>query len=75
MKIGKIILKMGAKYLIGHLEKQKDDVVKFLNKRINIPMIDEKLEAEYIEGIFDLFLSAIVHFGVEEAVEGKKKKK
>ena len=75
MKIGKIILKMGAKYLIGHLEKQKDDVVKFLNKRINIPMIDEKLEAEFIENIFDLFISAIIHFGVDTAIEDKSNAK
>ena len=75
MKIGKIILKMGAKYLVGHLEKQKADVVKWLNKRINIPIIDEKLEAEFFENIFDLFISAIIHFGVDKAVEDKDAKK
>ena len=36
---------------------------------------DEKLEAEFIENIFDLFISAIIHFGVDTAIEDKSNAK
>ena len=39
----------GVDYVIEYLEKNKDEVIKRANKKLNLPVLNEKQEAQLLE--------------------------
>ena len=50
-------------------DKMKADIVKALNKKINIPMWSEKLEAEFISATVDATFEGISDALIEETAK------
>ena len=46
-------------YVIKYLTENKDEVVKKLNKEINVPILNEKQEGELLEAIYDSTLTVV----------------
>ena len=53
------------KYAVKYLKSKKEDFITKANKKINLPLLDEKDEKELLEGVWNL---------VEELIEEKPKK-
>tara|TARA_Y100001963_G_scaffold132853_1_gene191896 strand:+ start:66 stop:248 length:183 start_codon:yes stop_codon:yes gene_type:complete len=56
---------MIKKYAIKYVKSKKEEFIAKANKKINIPLLDEKDEKEILEGIWGF---------VEELVDEKSKK-
>ena len=56
-KLAKVLKKMFLKMLMD--DKMKADIVISLNKKINIPMVGEKLEGEFITAVVDATFEGI----------------
>jgi len=46
-------------YVIKYLTDNKDEVVKKLNKEINLPILSESQEKELLEAIYDSTLTVV----------------
>jgi hypothetical protein len=46
-------------YVIKYLTDNKDEVVKKLNKEINLPILSENQEKELLEAIYDTTLTVV----------------
>ena len=63
-KLVKWIKSYALVYARDYLVKNKSTVIKKLNKKIDLPLLDEKKEADLMSAIYDVLL---------EAFEDKKK--
>lgn len=63
-KLVKWIKSYALVYARDYLVKNKTTVIKKLNKKIDLPLLDEKKEADLMSAIYDVLL---------EAFEDKKK--
>ena len=57
-KLVKIFKKIGLELVLN--DSTKDAVIKSLNKKINLPMISEKTEAELMDALYEAMQEAIV---------------
>jgi hypothetical protein len=64
-KLIKVIKKIAVQMLLS--KDMKSKIIKNLNKKVNIPLIDEKTEAEFLEGMYDAMQEAIT-----DAIEDSK---
>ena len=53
------IIGLGADLLIQKAQAIKDKVVKIMNSKVNLPMLNEKQEAELFSKWFDAFVEGI----------------
>ena len=67
MKFAKIIKKLALKFLFDALDKNKDKVIASINKKLNLPWMSEKDEAELFEAIYELLESVLVDAIVEKS--------
>ena len=44
------------------LKSKKSEIIKFINKKVNLPLLNEKQEAKLFGQIFDRFMLAIDKF-------------
>jgi hypothetical protein len=56
-KLIAVIKKIAVEMILN--EEMKDKIVAKLNSKINIPMVSEEREAEFIEGIYESMQEAI----------------
>ena len=49
----------GVDYVIEYLENNKDEVIKKANKKLNLPLLNEKQEAQLLEASFDMGLEMV----------------
>ena len=49
----------GVDYVIEYLEKNKDEVIKRANKKLNLPVLNEKQEAQLLEASFEMGLEMV----------------
>ena len=57
-KLVKILKKIGLELVLN--DSTKDAVIKSLNKKINLPMVSEKTEAELMDALYEAMQEAIV---------------
>ena len=57
--------KFALDYVVKYLKNNKADVIKKVNVKVNLPILNEKQEAELMEAIYEV---------VVDVVEGIKKK-
>ena len=67
-KLVSILKKMMIEMLLN--EKMKSDIVVALNKKINIPLVSEKMEGEFISAVVDATFE-----GIADTLEGDNSKK
>mgnify|MGYP003154332167 FL=1 len=56
-KLVAVIKKIAIEIILN--EEMKDKIVAKLNSKINIPMVSEEREAEFIEGVYESMQEAI----------------
>ena len=54
MKFANIIKKLALKFLFDALDKNKDKVIASINKKLNLPLMDDQDESELFEAIYEL---------------------
>ena len=66
MKFANIIKKLALKFLFDALDKNKDKVIASINKKLNLPLMDEQDEGELFEAIYELLETILVDAIVEK---------
>ena len=66
MKFANIIKKLALKFLFDALDKNKDKVIASINKKLNLPLMDEQDERELFEAIYELLETILVDAIVEK---------
>ena len=64
-KLVSVLKKIAVEMLLN--EEMKKGIVNSLNKKINIPMVSEKVEAEFITAVVDATFE-----GISDSLEGDK---
>ena len=67
-KLVSVLKKIAVEMLLN--EEMKKGIVDSLNKKINIPMVSEKVEAEFITAVVDATFE-----GISDSLEGNKNAK
>tara|TARA_R100000664_G_scaffold24591_1_gene34434 strand:+ start:1082 stop:1294 length:213 start_codon:yes stop_codon:yes gene_type:complete len=67
-KLVSVLKKIAVEMLLN--EEMKKGIVDSLNKKINIPMVSEKVEAEFITAVVDATFE-----GISDSLEGDKNAK
>ena len=67
-KLVSVLKKIAVEMLLN--EEMKKGIVDSLNKKINIPMVSEKVEAEFITAVVDATFE-----GISDSLEGDKNSK
>ena len=67
-KLVSVLKKIAVEMLLN--EEMKKGIVDSLNKKINIPMVSEKVEAEFITAVVDDTFE-----GISDSLEGDKNSK
>ena len=60
MKFANIIKKLALKFLFDALDKNKDKVIASINKKLNLPLMNEQDERELFEAIYELLETILV---------------
>ena len=63
-KLGSILQKFSLDYVVKYLKNNKETVIKTANAKVNLPILNEKQEAELMDAIYEV---------VVDVVEGIKK--
>ena len=58
-KLTNFLKNFAIDYVIKYLTDNKDEVVKKLNKDINVPILNEKQEKELLDAIYDATLTVV----------------
>ena len=66
MKFAIIIKKLALKFLFDALDKNKDKVIASINKKLNLPLMDEQDERELFEAIYELLETILVYAIVDK---------
>ena len=62
-KLVAVLKKIAVEMILN--EEMKDKIVAKLNSKINIPMVSEEREAEFIEGVYESMQEAISEAVIE----------
>ena len=54
------IKNLGLKFALNQIRSRKDQLLSNLNKKIDLPLLDEQDERELLEGIWSLFDDLLV---------------
>ena len=58
-KLGQFLQKFALDYVMKYLRNNKADVIKAANKKINLPILDEKQEAELMEAVYEVVIDVV----------------
>ena len=58
-KLGLFLQKFALDYVIKYLKNNKSQVIKSANAKVNLPILNEKQEAELLEIGFDMSLEMV----------------
>jgi len=63
-KLAQFLQKFALDYVVKYLKNNKQEVIKTANAKVNLPILNEKQEAELMDAIYEV---------VVDVVEGIKK--
>ena len=63
-KLATFLQKFALDYVVKYLKNNKTEVIKSANAKVNLPILNEKQEAELMEAIYEVVI---------DVVEGMKK--
>ena len=58
-KLGLFLQKFALDYVVKYLKNNKTQVIKSANAKVNLPILNEKQEAEILEICYDISLDMI----------------
>jgi hypothetical protein len=58
-KLGQFLQNFAMDYVMKYLKNNKADVIKAANKKINLPILDEKQEAELMEAVYEVVIDVV----------------
>ena len=58
-KLGSFLQKFALDYVIKYLKNNKADVIKSANAKVNLPILNEKQEAELMEAIYEVVIDVV----------------
>ena len=58
-KLALFLQKFALDYVVKYLKNNKVDVIKSANAKINLPILNEKQEAELMEAIYEVVIDVV----------------
>ena len=58
-KLSLFLQKFALDYVIKYLKNNKVDVIKSANAKVNLPILNEKQEAELMEAIYEVVIDVV----------------
>ena len=58
-KLGLFLQKFALDYVVKYLKNNKVDVIKSANAKVNLPILNEKQEAERMEAIYEVVIDVV----------------
>ena len=58
-KLGSFLQKFALDYVVKYLKGNKADVIKAANAKVNLPILNEKQEAELMEAIYEVVIDVV----------------
>ena len=58
-KLGQFLKKFALDYVVKYLDNNKAEVIKSANKKVNLPILNEKQEAELMEAIYEVVVDVV----------------
>ena len=58
-KLGMFLQKFALEYVIKYLENNKAEVIKAANAKVNVPILNEKQEADLMEAIYEVVIDVV----------------
>ncbi len=58
-KLGTFLQRFALDYVVKYLKNNKKTVIKAANAKVNLPILDEKQEAELMEAIYEVVIDVV----------------
>ena len=58
-KLGAFLQKFALEYVIKYLKSHKDEVITTANAKVNLPILNEKQEAELMDAIYEVVIDVV----------------
>ena len=58
-KLGLFLQKFALDYVVKYLKANKAEVIKSANAKVNLPILNEKQEAELMEAIYEVVIDVV----------------
>ena len=58
-KLGAFLQKFALDYVVKYLKNNKQEVIKKANAKVNLPILNEKQEAELMEAIYEVVIDVV----------------
>ena len=58
-KLAMFLQKFALDYVIKYLKNNKEVVIESANKKVNLPILNEKQEAELMEAIYEVVIDVV----------------
>ena len=58
-KLAMFLQKFAMDYVVKYLKNNKADVIKSVNAKVNLPILNEKQEAELMEAIYEVVIDVV----------------
>ena len=58
-KLGLFLQKFALDYVVKYLKNNKVEVIKSANAKVNLPILNEKQEAELMEAIYEVVIDVV----------------
>ena len=58
-KLAMFLQKFALDYVLKYLKNNKADVIKSANSKVNLPILNEKQEAELMEAIYEVIIDVV----------------
>ena len=58
-KLAMFLQRFALDYVIKYLKNNKAEVIKSANERVNLPILNEKQEAELMEAIYEVVIDVV----------------
>ena len=58
-KLAMFLQKFALDYVVKYLKNNKEEVIQQANKKVNLPILSEKQEAELMDAIYDVVIDVV----------------
>ena len=58
-KLAMFLQKFAHDYVVKYLKNNKPDVIRSANAKVNLPILNEKQEAELMEAIYEVIIDVV----------------
>ena len=58
-KLAQFLQKFALEYVVKYLKNNKAEVIKSANAKVNLPILNEKQEAELMDAIYEVIIDVV----------------